>query len=139
MTIAGIDDLTSALKTVLSGIAGLTAYAVEPASPKYPCAWVFFRNPAIDYDNTFDGAYTAHLMITVATQGSAEHQQTNLRPYLAATGTKSIVAAIDADVTLGLPGVSARVLRVDGIGPIQAAGVGVWGATFPLDCMVDPV
>lgn len=139
MAIAGIDDLTSALKTVLAGIDGLTAYAIEPASPKYPCAWVFFRNPAIDFDNTFDGAYTAHLTITVAVQGSAEHQQTNLRPYLATDSAKSIVAAIDADVSLGLPGVSARVLRVDAIGPIGAAGTNVWGATFPTDCLVDPV
>lgn len=139
MAIAGIDDITTALKGVLATIAGLSAYAIEPASPKYPAAWVFFRNPAIDYDATFEGGYTIHATITVAVQGSAEHQQTNVQPYVAPSGAKSILALIEDDPTLGLPGVNASVLRVDGIGPIQTAGAGVWGATFPVEIYVSPV
>jgi hypothetical protein len=136
MAIAGIDDLTTALKGVLAGIAGLTAYAIEPASPKYPCAWVFFRQPAIDYAQDFAGGYTLHATITVAVQGTAEHQQSNIRPYVAAIGDRSILATIEDDPTLGLPGVNAAVLRVDEIGPIGAAGTNVWGATFPCDILV---
>jgi len=132
---AGIDDLTTALKATLSGIAGLSAYAIEPASPKYPAAWVFFRQPALEYV-THGGGFTVHLTITVAVQGDANHAQTNIQPYVSPTGDKSILALIDADPSLGLTGVYASVLRVDGIGPIQAAGVSVWAATFPVDIFV---
>lgn len=137
--IAGLDDITTALKVVLSTIDKLSAYAIEPASPKYPAAWVFFRNPALDYDQDFDGGYTLHATITVAVQGDASHSQSNIQPYVAPSGDKSILALIESDPTLGLPGVNASVLRVDGIGPIQAAGTNVWGATFPVDILVSVV
>lgn len=132
---AGIDDICTALKTTLAGIAGLSAYAIEPATPKYPAAWVFFRQPALEYV-THGGGFTVHLTITVAVQGDANHAQSNIQPYVSPTGDKSILALIDADPSLGLTGVYASVLRVDGIGPLQAAGASVWAATFPVDCYV---
>lgn len=125
------------VKLCFGTIDGLTGYAIEPASPKFPCAWPFFRQPAAEYDQTFDGAMTWRIMLTIAVQASDPgHAQTNLQPYLAASGAKSIKAAFDADVTLGgLPGVYASVLRVDQIGPIQVAGASAWAATLPLDVM----
>lgn len=135
MAMAGIDDITTALKGVLATITGLSAYAIEPASPKYPAAWVFFRQPALEYV-TMGGGFTVHLTITVAVQGDANHAQTNIQPYVSPTGDKSILAVVDADPSLGLTGVYASVLRVEAIGPLQAAGVSVWAATFPCDVFV---
>lgn len=139
MAIADPDEIVTALKSILAGLGGLTAYAIEPASPKYPAAWIFFRQPAISFDVTFDSGYTIRPTVTVAVQGTAEHQQSNIRPYLAPTGDKSVVATIQDDPSLGLPGVDASVLEVSQIGPIGAAGTGVWGATFPLEIFVSPI
>lgn len=143
---AGIDEITTALKATLGddgaggGITKLTAYAIEPPSPKFPCVWPFFRTPAADYDQTFDGAMTWHLTLTIAVQAvDIAHAQTNLKPYLSPIGDKSIKAAIEDDVTLGLPGVYANVLRVDQIGPLQVAGATAWAATIPVDVMVSAV
>lgn len=137
MAMAGLDDITTALKSAMAAIDGLTAYAIEPGSPQFPCAWPFFRQPAADYDQTFDDAMTWHLMVTVAVRASDPgHAQANLKPYLSPVGDKSIKAAIEDDVTLGLPGVSANVLRVDQIGPLQIAGATAWGATIPVDILV---
>lgn len=138
MAIAGPDDILVGIKDVLGGCVR-NAYTIEPASPVYPAAWVFFRQPAITWHSTFDGGYTINATITVAVQGSAEHQQSNIRPYIAPTGDKSIVAAFDAEPSLGVPGVSASILRVEAIGPLGVAGSNVWGATFPLEIFVSPV
>lgn len=138
MAQAGLDDITTALKATLSDIDGLTAYAIEPAAPKFPCAWPFLATPAADYDVTFDGGITWHLRLTVAVQATDPgHAQTNLKPYLAGTGTKSIRAAIAADPSLGLTGVHMIALRVEQVGPLQVAGASAWGAVLAVDCYAD--
>jgi len=130
-------QITAGIKSTLDNIAGLSAYAIEPPSPKFPCLWPFFRQPAADYNRTFDNMIIWHFSLTVAVQASdVAHAQTNLMPYLAPTGDKSIKAMVESIPTLGLAGVYASVLRVDQIGPLQVAGASAWAATLPLDVMV---
>lgn len=134
---ATFDEICVGLKGRLGTIAGLTGYAIEPASPKYPAAWPFLAEPAADYDQTHDGGMTWHFRLTVALAASEQgHAQTNLMPYLAPTGAKSIKAAIEGDPTLGgLAGVYAVVLRVQQVGPLPiAGGLGV-GAVFAVDVL----
>lgn len=146
MAQAGLDDITTALKGVLAAIVvngdgdTLTAYAVEPAVPKPPCVWPFLREPAANYDDTFDGGMTWFFNLTVMVQASDPgHAQTNLKPYLAATGTKSIRAAVAADPSLGLSGVHAVVQGVARVGPTQVASISGWAAILALDVYADVV
>lgn len=112
---ATLADIQAGIKTKLATIAGLNAYAVEPASPLLPAAWPLLR--AGTFDNDFDGDVTYTFGITVlvnaADQGRA---QTNLLPYLDKSGTKSIKAALETANTLGVSGVdSVRVLNVEAV------------------------
>lgn len=98
---ATLTEVRNGIKARLATIAGLSAYAIEPPSPKYPAAWTF-PLPESEYDNDFDGKTLWRMQITVAVAASElAHAQTNLDPYLAPQGTKSIRAAIEGDVTLG--------------------------------------
>lgn len=130
-------QIGNGLKATLGTIANLTAYAVEPASPKYPAAWPFFREPAGEFHQTFDGKLIWHFYVTVAVLAADLGQaQTNLLPYLAADGAKSVIDTLEADPTLGgLAGVHATVQRVERVGPIQAGGNAVWGAVISVDVM----
>lgn len=56
----------------------------------------------IAYRADSDGDATYTIAVTVGVAASEiGHAQTNLDPFLAPTGAKSVVAALDADPTLG--------------------------------------
>jgi hypothetical protein len=119
---ATLEEIMLALKSTLSEIPGLTAYAVEPASPSFPAVWPFLRTSA--YDTTFSGSMTWNIALTVGViAAKVEYAQNNIYPYLDSTGTKSIHAAIQSDPSLGLPGVSCSVKGVLSMGRAAIAGV----------------
>lgn len=133
---ATLAEITIAIKERLGTIDKLSSYAIEPASPKYPAVWPFLRSPAAEYDQTFDGAMTWFFSLTLALSSSdTGHAQTNLMPYLAPSGPKSIKAAIDALPNLGLAGVYASVRRVESIGTLSIAGGQAVGAVLVLEVM----
>ncbi len=130
---ASLADIMLALKLTLEGIDGLTAYSVEPASPKYPAAWPFLRSA--DYLVDFDDAVTWHLAVTVAVDNTEPGRaQSNLYPYLAPSGAKSIKAILEADPGLGLVGVNCAVRGVLSVGVANIGGKQPMIAQF--DCEV---
>lgn len=124
-------DITAGLKGRLSAV-GLNANAVEPSSITPPAAWPFLRQPAATYDQTFDGSMTWFFSIYVLVGASSDqHAQTNLMPYLAPSGAKSVKAAIEADPSLGgLPDVYAVVTGVESVGGYELGGVRYTGAVL---------
>ena len=119
---ATLADIQAGIKTKLATIAGLNAYAVEPASPVLPAAWPLLRAGTFDNDLDGDVTYTfgITIMVNAADQGRA---QTNLLPYLDRSGTKSIKAALENGNTLGVSGVdSVRVLNVEAVFAREVSG-----------------
>lgn len=118
---ATLDEIMLALKATLSEISGLSAYSVEPGSPKFPAAWPFLRTT--DYNVGFAGAMKWNIVISVAVDNAEMGRaQTNIYPYLDVAGSKSIVAAIEADPSLGLTGVNCAVRGVLSMGRAAIAG-----------------
>lgn len=119
---ATLDEIMLALKATLGQIDGLTAYAVEPGSPKFPAAWPFLRTT--DYRHTFGDGMVWNIVVSVGVLAAkVEYAQNNLYPYLDIAGPKSIAGAIAADPSLGLPGVSCVVKGVLSMGRAAIAGV----------------
>lgn len=118
---ATLADIQTGIKTKLATIAGLNAYAVEPASPLLPAAWPLLR--AGTYHNDYDGDVTytfgVTILVNAADQGRA---QTNLLPYLDPTGTKSLKAALENGNTLGGVVDSVRVLNIEAVFAREVGG-----------------
>jgi hypothetical protein len=124
-----LEDITTGIKQRLATIDGVRASAVEPANPQPVAAWPFLRTA--DYDVAFDGAmrweFSVYVMVALAVNANG---QTNLMPFLAPTGAKSVKAAIEADPTLGGVADSTRVTRIDGVGSYAIAGSTLYGAVL---------
>lgn len=131
---ATLTQVRNGIKTALAAIAGLSAYAVEPAKPHYPAAWTFPMR--VDYHASFDGdmVYTMAVNVGVAA-AEIGHAQTNLDPYLAPSGAKSIVAALEAAPTLGGVADSVRVLGMTGYGVREIGGASAVVATFEIEVL----
>jgi hypothetical protein len=119
---ATLDEIMLALKSTLSEIEGLTAYSVEPGSPKFPAVWPFLRTTQFFMD--FDGGMTWNIALTVAVAAAeVGRAQTNIYPYLDTSGPKSIRAVIESDPSLGLAGVNCSVKGVLSMGRAAIAGI----------------
>lgn len=133
-----VEDVTTGIKNRLATIQGLRANAVEPAAPNPPAAWPFLRQPAAEYDTDFDGVMIWHFSIYIVVgAASDQHAQTNLMPYLAATGTKSIKAALESGVLTDSAGNRvadyARVASIESVGSYEIAGTRLIGAVLVCD------
>jgi hypothetical protein len=89
------------LADVLGGVSGLRGFAQEPSQISPPSAWV--TNSTIDYrlDMSYTGMRVTFRVTIALASGVSEKAQEELDDYLATEGTKSIVAALLADHTLG--------------------------------------
>lgn len=132
---ATLTEIRNGIKARLATIEGLTAYAIEPAAPKYPAAWTFPLRA--NYHADFPDGTTWTIAVTVAV-AAAEigHAQTNLDPYLAPDGAKSIVAALEGGpLTVATVRVadSVRVVGLTNYFANDIAGGRVVGAQFEVE------
>jgi hypothetical protein len=133
-----LEDVTTGIKNRLATISGLRANAVEPASPNPPAAWPFLRQPAAEYNTDFDGSMTWHFSVYIVVgTASDQYAQTNLMPYLAPTGTKSIKAALEGGVLVDSGGNRvadyATVASIESVGSYEIAGTRLIGAVLVCD------
>lgn len=129
---ATLTQLRNGIKAALGTIDGLSAYAIEPASPKYPAAWIFPQRA--NYHADYDGSMTWTLAVSVAVAATEiGHAQSNLDPYLAPSGAKSVVAALEADPSLGGAADSLRVVALTGYGARDLGGSTAIIATFEVE------
>ena len=110
--------LANTLKTAVG-----RATSFEPTQVTGPAAWV--TNAAIDYRLTMDATsmrVTFRVTIVVPS-GDSEKAQQELDSYLATEGTKSVVAALLADHTLGGTVDFVDAVAVEDSGLIEVGGV----------------
>ena len=129
-----ISSIRDGLKTRLATISGVRAYDVIPDSFAPPAA-IVAPPTRIQYGASLGKAwdsvtFTVRLLVAKATDRSA---QDRLDAYLDSTGATSIVAAIEADPTLGGAANLARVIACQGIGVYDYAGVALLGAEFTVE------
>ena len=131
---ATLTQIRNGIKARCETIAGLTGYAIEPASPKYPAAWTFPQR--INYHPVFEDKATYTLSVSVGVASTElGHAQSNLDPYLAPSGAKSVVAALEADPSLGGVADSLRVVALTGYGARDLGGSTAIIATFEVEIL----
>ena len=131
---ATLTELATGIQTRLATISGLNAEKVWPNSVTTPTAvprlWPGKRQTA-GGDQLFNFTIDVMIRFSESAQG-----QLDIYPYMDETGTKSIVAALEGDATLGG---KAQYISTDGDGEGWAGppeqrqllqGGLVWGATL---------
>lgn len=136
---ATISTLRSGLAANLGMISGLQVYENWPDSLVTPC--VIIRPTTGTYHEAMGspGFQSVTFELTVlanATQKGLEIGQPLLDDYLDLTSSKSIKAAVEADVTLGGASDTLIVTGWTNYGELEIAGIGYLGAV--LTVTVDP-
>lgn len=132
-----IAQVAAGLKTQLDAIPGLRAYDYVPEDLNPPCAAVILGD--IERGAFSRGTMEVRLEVAVFVSRAADQTGQKFLYKLAdpsASVDESIWAKIDADKTLGIPGVDAAILRYRPFGVEEVAAYGYYGGTFELLIMV---
>ena len=122
-----VDGIVARLRT----IEGLEVYGHVPGTAEFPAAFVM--PPPIDYRQAMGAGVVRMDFEVVVLVGAFESaHQTNLFPYLDVTGSWSVLAAVDADRTLGLTDVDCVVLSSRPLGLEEISAYRAWGVSFQL-------
>lgn len=98
---ADIAEIRAALADQVATALDVTGYDVMPANPDTPCVAVLPRS--WEYGETFDGAATWLIELWAYVNPSVlDEAQRQIDVFLAPSGSFSIVAAIEADPSLGI-------------------------------------
>ncbi len=128
---ASLRDVTDGLLDALRTIPGLTVGEVKGQVP-LPSAIVI--PPDFDYRGTFTAAgYFGRLEFQVLVFVSQQLQQEAVRKlweYAEPVGTKSVLAAIERDTTLGSVVDDCKVLSFRKLDYEEMAGYGAWGGAW---------
>ncbi len=133
---ADLANIAAGLKTRLATITGLRALDKIPGNITAPCAWP--QPVSEEYDDTFEGDTTILFRVVIAAGAISdiERAQTVLMGYLAPSGTGSIKAAIEADITLSGSVDSCRVLRWHDYGLLEMGALQFVGALLDVEVFV---
>lgn len=101
---ATVQEIREGIDDRLATVTNLRHDPVVPKSlnPPPEGAHAFVKRRSTTFDVSMDGEEDLTFAVTVAVSWADQRAaQLNLDPYLAATGAKSVKAAIDGDPTLG--------------------------------------
>jgi hypothetical protein len=119
----GLAAVRTGLKNVLGTVSGLRTYDFEADDPTPPCAVVLLPE-RIDVQAVLGPGWTYTIPVRLfISRGDDRKSDDQLEAFLDEEGDGSIVAAIDADPTLGGACSSAVVLEVTNIDYPVVAGV----------------
>jgi hypothetical protein len=132
---AGVSAIRDGLKTRLATIVGLNAYDTVPGTLTVPAAIVEPDEPVIVFDSTMGrGSDDLYFTVLVLVQiGTVRAAQDALDAYLAGSGTGSVKAAVEGDMSLGGVVSFARVARADGYATYKFNGVDYAGVRFRIE------
>lgn len=135
-------QILTGIQTRLATISGLRGRSdvFSPAQINPPQAWVPLPSiPA--YHHTFKkGKMSITAQVVVATSLAFDQTgQQSLSTYMDATGTNSIVTAIEGDSTLGGIVDDCTVMSSVPVASEQVGEIGYYGATFTLDITADGI
>jgi|TARA_R100001460_G_scaffold32709_3_gene64123 hypothetical protein len=132
---ATFSAIRSGLKTRLETISGLMVYDYVPDFIDPPTVLIAPFN-TLNFDSTMQrGSDTYEIpIILYVSKVDAETGQDNLDSFLAASGSNSVKAAIEADTTLGGAAMSVRVINATDYGEYEVTqGTSFLGVTFNVE------
>ena len=131
---ATLTGIRAGLKTNLANITSLTVYDYVPDSIEPPTAIVGVVNN-VNYDSTMSiGAYTYTIPIFVyVSRVDAEDSQDTLDGYLASSGSSSVKAQVESDLTLDGSAQSCRVIEADNYGVYTVNNIEYLGVEFTVE------
>lgn len=134
---ASVTAVRNGLKTRIETISGLTGHARPGGTINVPAVVVV---PAqIVYDQTMGRGedLLSFTLVLLVAEGDSDLAQQQLDEYLAGSGTRSLLAAINADPTLGGVADWTKLRGVDSYGDIEYSGKQYVGARLPVEVSVD--
>ena len=128
---ATLTEVRNALKNRLATVRNLTANAIEPAVPFLPAAWTLPIR--VNYHASYDDDLTYTIGVTVGVLlGDLGQAQTALDDYLAPSGSKSVVEALETPIAGdGLE--SVRVVAMTSYATREMGGKSVLTAGFEVE------
>lgn len=133
---ATVDEIQAAIKARLDTIQGLHAYATEPETLNPPQAYPRLVDWTYDSVFEFGGEISVlyHFDIWVLVpMPDFNRAQTMLNPYISPSGTRSVKAAIEEDVSLGGIVDSCRLTGGGAYGKVTIGSVDLLGTSMRLE------
>ena len=108
-------QIRSGLNTALSAISGVQTSAYMLDAPVPPLLQVMGPE-VVEYDDAMQRGLDTYTVVVQAFAGTPEQQaaQDTVDAWLAPSGSSSVKAAVESDITLGGIVASARVVRANG-------------------------
>ena len=131
---ASLSSIRSRIATNLGNISSLTVFGFVPDSIEPPTAVVGVVDN-IEYDTSMSrGAdtYTIPVFLYVS-RVDAQDAQDTLDAFLASTGSSSVKAQVESDITLGGEAQSVRVVEADNYGVYTINNIDYLGCEFTIE------
>ena len=131
---ANLSSIRSGIATNLENISSLTVFGFVPDSIEPPTAVVGVVDN-IEYDSTMArGADTYSIPVFLyVSRVDAQDSQDTLDAFLASTGSSSVKAQVESDITLGGEAQSVRVVEADNYGVYTINNIDYLGCEFTIE------
>ena len=131
---ASLSSIRSGIATNLGNISSLTVFGFVPDSIEPPTAVVGVVDN-IEYDSTMArGADTYSIPVFLyVSRVDAQDSQDTLDAFLASTGSSSVKAQVESDITLGGEAQSVRVVEADNYGVYTINNIDYLGCEFTIE------
>ena len=131
---ASLSSIRSGIATNLGNISSLTVFGFVPDSIEPPTAVVGVVDN-IEYDSTMArGADTYSIPVFLyVSRINAQDSQDTLDAFLASTGSSSVKAQVESDITLGGEAQSVRVVEADNYGVYTINNIDYLGCEFTIE------
>jgi len=131
---ASLSSIRSGIATNLGNISSLTVFGFVPDSIEPPTAVVGVVDN-IEYDTSMSrGADTYSIPVFLyVSRVDAQDAQDTLDAFLASTGSSSVKAQVESDITLGGEAQSVRVVEADNYGVYTINNIDYLGCEFTVE------
>ena len=131
---ASLSSIRSGIATNLGNKSSLTVFGFVPDSIEPPTAVVGVVDN-IEYDSTMArGADTYSIPVFLyVSRVDAQDSQDTLDAFLASTGSSSVKAQVESDITLGGEAQSVRVVEADNYGVYTINNIDYLGCEFTIE------
>ena len=131
---ANLSSIRSGIATNLENISSLTVFGFVPDSIETPTAVVGVVD-TLEYDSTMArGEYTYSIPVFLyVSRVDAQDSQDTLDAFLASSGSSSVKAQVESDITLGGQAQSVRVVEADNYGVYTINNIDYLGVEFMIE------
>ena len=131
---ANLSSIRSGIATNLENISSLTVFGFVPDSIEPPTAVVGVVD-TLEYDSTMArGADTYNIPVFLyVSRIDAQDSQDTLDAFLASSGSSSVKAQVESDMTLGGQAQSVRVVEADNYGVYTINNIDYLGVEFMIE------